>query len=297
MGSQYPLPVRSRPRPPIVGLQSPHGTQQAQLLLSNVYAGLGGVAPGTIKRLRVVGLPLKTHPTMDSPSIGVTTHDNGRYVLGTVPVEPDGSASFRVPAGVTLYLQALDESGMAVQTMRSGIYLQPGQTQTCIGCHERRTTAPSNQIALAAQRDPSLLTPGPPGSWPLDYATLVQPVLDQQCVRCHAPGTEGARFDLTAARSYDAMVGYGSPSLKELVIQRYREQRSVVGQMRSEHESGAQVAQAGPLRSEAVHRRLVALDHVDGYTRTALGFVQPRTGTAAAAVPPANGRVDCSAGS
>jgi YD repeat-containing protein len=230
MGSQYPLPVRPRPRPPIVGQQAPQVAQQAQLLLWNVYAGLDGVAPGSIKRLRVVGLPLKTHPTMDSPSIGVTTHDNGRYVLGTVPVEPDGSAWFRVPAGVTLYLQALDESGMAVQTMRSGIYLQPGQTQTCIGCHERRTTAPANHVALAAQRGPSLLTPGPAGSWPLDYATLVQPVLDQQCVRCHAPATPGAHFDLTAARSYDAMVGYGSPSLKELVIQRYREQRSVVGQ-------------------------------------------------------------------
>ena len=151
-------------------------------------------------------------------------------MLGTVPVEPDGSAWFRVPAGVTFFVQALDESGMAVQTMRSGIYLQPGQTQTCIGCHERRTTAPANHVALAAQREPSLLTPGPEGSWPLDYATLVQPVLDRQCVRCHPPETPGAHFDLTAARSYDAMVGYGSPSLKELVIQRYREQRSVVGQ-------------------------------------------------------------------
>ncbi len=83
---------------------------------------------------------------------------------------------------------------------------------------------------LAARREPSLLTPGPEGSWPLDYATLVQPVLDRQCVSCHKPGTDGARFDLTAARSYDAMVGYGVPSLKDLVIQRYREQRSVVGQ-------------------------------------------------------------------
>ncbi len=82
---------------------------------------------------------------------------------------------------------------MAVQTMRSGIYLQPGQTQTCIGCHERRTTAPANRLALAARREPSPLAPGPEGSWPLDYATLVQPVLDRHCVSCHRPGTEGER--------------------------------------------------------------------------------------------------------
>lgn len=230
MGSQYPLPVRRRVRPPVVGQQAANTAQEAQLLLSNVYAGLDGVPPGSIKRLRVIGLPLKTHPTMNWPAIGVTTHDNGRYVLGTVPVESDGSARFRVPAGVTLYLQALDESGMAVQTMRSGIYLQPGQTQTCIGCHERRTTAPANQLVRAALRTPSRLTPGPEGSWPLDYATLVQPVLDQRCVSCHAPGAQDAAFDLTAPHSYDALVGYGTPSLKDLVIQRYREQKSVAGQ-------------------------------------------------------------------
>jgi hypothetical protein len=230
MGSQYPLPVRPRLRPPVVGHQAAKEFAEARMLLLNVYAGLPDVAPGSIKRLRVVGLPVKTHPTMDSPSLGVTTHDNGRFVLGTVPVEPDGSAWFRVPAGVTFYMQALDESGMAVQTMRSGVYLQPGQTQTCIGCHEPRTTAPTNHMALATQRGPSLLTPGPEGSWPLDYATLVQPVLDRQCVQCHKPGTDGAHVDLTAAHSYDALVGYGNPSLKELVIQRYREQRSVVGQ-------------------------------------------------------------------
>jgi mono/diheme cytochrome c family protein len=200
------------------------------MLLLDVYEGLEGVAPGSIKRLRVVGMPVKTHPTMDSPSIGVTTHDAGRFVLGTVPVEPDGSASFVVPAGVTFYMQALDNEGMAVQTMRSATYLQPGQTQTCVGCHEPRNTAPPNRASLAARRAPSKLAPGPEGSWPLDYAGLVQPVLDRHCVACHRPGTKGEKFNLTAARSYDAMVGYGSPSLKDLVILRYREQRSMAGQ-------------------------------------------------------------------
>ena len=221
--------MRPRLRPPVVGGQAAGKLAEGRVLLWNVYAGLPDVTPGSVKQLRVVGLPVKTHPTMDSPSIGVTTHDNGRFVLGTVPVEADGSACFRVPAGVTFYMQALDADGMAIQSMRSGVYLQPGQTQTCIGCHEPRTTTPTNVQALAVQREPSRLTPGPEGSWPLDYATLVQPVLDRQCVSCHQAGTDGARFDLTAAHSYEAMVGFGFPSLKELVIQRYREQRSVVG--------------------------------------------------------------------
>ena len=68
------------------------------------------------------------------------------------------------------------------------------------------------------------------GSWPLDYAVLVQPVLDRQCVNCHRPGTDGAKFDLTAAKSYDSLVNFGTPSLKEVVIARYQEQRSKAGE-------------------------------------------------------------------
>lgn len=230
IGSQYPLPVRPRPRPvQVSNLTDWQGPQEAKLLVVDVYKGLESIPPGTVKQLRVVGMPVKTHPTMDSPSIGLTTHDSGRFVLGTVPVEADGSAYFHVPSGVTMFLQALDSEGMAVQTMRSGAYLQPGQTYTCIGCHEHRNTAPPRVAPLAARREPSKLAAGPEGSWPLDYAQLVQPVLDRQCVRCHKPGTDGAKFDLTPAKSYAALVNFGTPSLKELVVARYREQRSLAG--------------------------------------------------------------------
>lgn len=230
IGSQYPLPVRPRSRPPqVCGQGEREGPQEAEMLLLNVYEGLGAIPPGTIKRLRIAAMPLKTHPTMDSPSIGLTTHDSGRFVLGTVPVEPDGSAFFRVPSGLTFFMQALDAEGMAVQTMRSATYLQPGQSQTCIGCHEHRRTAPQNVSSLAARRPVSRLTPGPTGSWPLDYTRLVQPVLDRQCLKCHQPGAQDPKFDLRREKSYERLVNYGSPSLKEIVVARYKEQRSQVG--------------------------------------------------------------------
>jgi hypothetical protein len=230
IGSQYPLPIRPRPRPmQVTHLTNWDGPQEAQMLVVDVYKGLEPIPRGTITQLRVVGMPVKTHPTMDFPSIGLTTHDSGRFVMGTVPVEADGSAYFQVPSGVTMFFQALDQDGMAVQTMRSGTYLQPGQTYTCIGCHEHRNTAPPSVAPLAARREPSKLTAGPDGSWPLDYAQLVQPVLDRQCVRCHKPGTEGSQFDVTPAKSYLTLVNSGAPSLKEVVVARYREQRSLAG--------------------------------------------------------------------
>ena len=112
----------------------------------------------------------------------------GRQVLGTVPVEVDGSAYFRAPAKVALAFQALDAMGKAVQMMRSVTYLQPGESASCIGCHEARETSPApERPLLALARAPSQIEPGPAGSLPLSYPLLVQPVLDEYCVRCHNP--------------------------------------------------------------------------------------------------------------
>jgi hypothetical protein len=199
------------------------------MLLINVYKGLESIPQGTVKRLRIVGVPAKTHPTMNRPVMGITRDDPGKFVIGTVPVERDGSAYFRVPAGVSFFLQALDWDGSAVQTMRSVTYVQPGQRYTCIGCHEPRHTAPPNVFPMAAAREPSKITPGPEGSWPLDFQVLVQPVMERHCVDCHQPGGADPEFDLTAAKSYESLVGYGSPSLRAHVTARYNEGRSTAG--------------------------------------------------------------------
>lgn len=231
ISSVTPLPIRPRPRPHALSSQVAwDGPQEGRMVLLDVYEGLESIPRGTIQRLRLVGVPVKTHPTMNYPAIGITRDDPGKFVLGTVPVEPDGSAYFRVPSGVTFFLQALDADGIAVQTMRSGTYVQPGQTYTCVGCHEPRSHSPPNRFPSAMAREASRITPGPEGSWPLDFRTLVGPALDKHCVACHKPGTQGAKFDLTADRAYDTLIGYGSPSLKDHVMARYLAGRSIPGE-------------------------------------------------------------------
>jgi hypothetical protein len=76
-------------------------------------------------------------------------------------VEADGSAHFNAPTGKLLYFQAIDEEGLAVQSMRSGTYLHPGERLTCQGCHEARHLAPSSptQPPLALLRPPSEIRP------------------------------------------------------------------------------------------------------------------------------------------
>ena len=230
ISSMYPLPIKSRPKPPKISTVARwDDRQEGQMLLLDVYQGLETIEPGTISRLRIVGVPPKTHPTMNFPVMGMTADDPGKFVIGTVPVEPDGSAFFRVPSGTIFFMQALDEQGKAVQTMRSATYVQPGQKYTCVGCHEPRNTAPPNVYPTATRREPSKITPGPQGSWPLDFQALVQPVVDKHCVECHQEGAEGAEFDLSPEKSYESLVNYGQPSLKTHVTTRYRQGFSTAG--------------------------------------------------------------------
>jgi len=116
--------------------------------------------------------------------------------------------------------------------MRSTTHVQPGQTLSCIGCHESRYEAPPTRPLLAARRAPSKITTGPDGSWPLRFDTLVQPVLNRHCVQCHSSAgddAEAREFDLTASNAYESLVRYGRPSLQDHVLTRYREGRSVEG--------------------------------------------------------------------
>jgi hypothetical protein len=225
-----PIPLRPRPTPPVVPREVlPHrqGNEQGPptgvVMVANVYDSDFPWPEGTkIAALRVIQLLPKTTPSLNSPRIGVAQQANARAVLGTVPVEADGSAHFTAPAGKPIYFQALDERGLAVQSMRSATYLQPGQRLVCQGCHERKTHSPppASEPPLAFRRGPSPITPEARGSNPFNYAVLVQPVLDRHCVACHREkgaidlsgglGKAGGRGEGQFTRSYDSLAAkYG----------------------------------------------------------------------------------------
>ncbi len=188
--SAYPIPLRPREVPAVLPDLVEDETQLGgTFFVQDAHAGLPAEMRGEVKRLRIVAVLPKVQPHMNAPVLGVSAEDTGKAVLGTVPVEADGSAFFRVPAGVSVFFQALNEDGYALQTMRSLTYVQPGQNISCVGCHESRESAPpeSAKLAEAFLRDPSRISPDPDGSWPLRYDRLVQPILDRRCVECHAP--------------------------------------------------------------------------------------------------------------
>lgn len=203
ISSTNPIPLRVRPAPPMLppALPASKAESVGEMVVSNVYEGLGNVAPDTIKQLRIVQLFPKSTPLANNPRIGFAGEENGRAILGTVPVEKDGSARFLVPAGVPLYFQALDADGFAYQTMRSSTHVQPGERISCVGCHEGVMTAPPADFPfpLALRRKASTIEPGPLDGRPFSYVETVQPVLDRHCIQCHNDERHDGQVDLTGA--------------------------------------------------------------------------------------------------
>ncbi len=204
-----PVPLRTTPMPiPAALATTPMGKYnpaaapadqqkpgEGTLACVNVYDSLKPWPEGTkIKSLRVLQVLPMSVPSGGPPhNTGVRIALAGdsvvpvRYVLGTVPVEEDGSVYFTAPANREMFFQALDDKGLAIQSMRSAAYLRTGENLVCQGCHEPKNTAPAIPAAspLALRREPSRFKPDVEGSNPFSYPLLVQPVLERNCVPCH----------------------------------------------------------------------------------------------------------------
>jgi len=184
-----PIPLQKTPQPPVIQDRVRPEDPEATIYLQDVYHGaaMQGVPRGTVKKLRVVAYHFAYQRIA---GIDHRVGSNGPWevkrVLGTVEVEPDGSAFFRVPAKTPLTIQPLDAEGMAVQLMRSWMTTMPGETLSCAGCHDSRLAAPPVQRQTAAlARPPQQIRPwyGPPRGF--SFQREVQPVLDRFCVGCH----------------------------------------------------------------------------------------------------------------
>ena len=154
-----------------------------------------GVEPGAVKYLRVVESPPKMNWSAQAwggqgqhaPGMNWTNFEN-KQILGEIPVEEDGSASFEVPANKFVYFQLLDKDKKMIQSMRSGTIIQSGEINGCIGCHEDRIDAApmTGKMLMALQKEPNRMN-GWNGKPPelFSYVKQVQPVFDKKCISCH----------------------------------------------------------------------------------------------------------------
>ena len=167
----------------------------ATVFLQDVYHGrnMAGVKRGSIDKLLVLQvLPTPVHYNGGSNPLNRVGGFALERILGTVPVESDGSAFFEVPSQRALAFVALDKNSNAVKRMQSFVSFAPGSNTSCIGCHEFRTEAPlpkkGNPMAYAKL---SKIKPLDIKS-PIDYRTQIQPLLDKYCLKCHDYKTHSA---------------------------------------------------------------------------------------------------------
>jgi len=239
LGCYLPILLRPRRKPPVLTSSSEPrpfvyvdpveanrnpGDQTGAFLLSDVYQGLQPhVTRGEVKAIQILEQVPKTRPHTGGYAWNVTpTIGRGtfyvRRLIGTVPVEDDGSAHFGAPARRDISFNLLDEEGRVLQKMGSTTQVMPGETQSCIGCHESRasTVRISQTAPLAARRKPSV--PKRP-DWGtggiIDYVKVVQPVWDKYCIRCHSGPRPDGNFDLSGDKtryfnmSYNMLIDRG----------------------------------------------------------------------------------------
>ncbi len=246
MSCWQPMPLRPRPRPPVLPSMLPvqqpvESDRWATVFMSDVYAGLDaaslssygergrqeGIPRGAVKYLRVmetVGRPWSARRFWDGDDhgqqhsvISLWTHTHAKVLHGVVPVEEDGSARFLVPTDKNIFFQALDEDFMEIQRMRTFVEFKPGENRSCVGCHEPRSWTPASRPTRAAHRPPikPLPQPGDTGPRPIHYPTDIQPILDKHCVRCHSGEKPKAKMDLSGeltdlfSRSYESLINRG----------------------------------------------------------------------------------------
>ena len=195
----WPTPVQRRERPPVIEDRVKPDTDECTVFVADVNAGPGlrGVPPGTVQKLRVIEYYFARRGMGGLyGTLGADGPWDVKRILGTVPVEPDGSAHFVMPANTPVSVQPLDARGQALQLERSWFVGMPGERVSCIGCHESQDAAAVSRATAAMRRGPSKLDEwfGPARGF--SFVREVQPVLDRHCVGCHDGSPKGAEPSL-----------------------------------------------------------------------------------------------------
>ena len=182
-----PLPLKKQPKPimPVDRYRPGEKECTVNLVGADVGTGLNGIPKGKVKKLRVFQYSYSPRNTGGHYHIGFEGPWDARVILGTVDVESDGSCMFKAPANTPLAVQPLDENGNTLQQMRSWLVGVPGETISCMGCHERQNAAPPTTAPIASKKKAQTIQPwyGPRRNFAFERE--IQPVLDKSCIGCH----------------------------------------------------------------------------------------------------------------
>ncbi len=126
-----PTPLVDRPAPKRFP-SALHDWSYANLLCLNSYASKYKFAEASIHSMR-----LYTRDAAGQPKL-----------LGTAPVEADGSFFVQVPGDRPIQIELRDHEGKTLQREANWFWLRKGEQRICVGCHAGPETAPENAVPM-----------------------------------------------------------------------------------------------------------------------------------------------------
>ncbi|MDR2440802.1 MAG: NPCBM/NEW2 domain-containing protein [Planctomycetaceae bacterium] len=270
----YPVVSRNKPEQQISGIPADAELAAqglARCIVTDIYVGMENVKRGEVKYIRILEQlprPWTARKNYGDDHAG-TTHahsalGNGMLSVkvqhGIVPVEDDGSAHFLVPAGKAIYFQALDKNYCAIQTERTYVNYNPGETRSCIGCHETPNMTPTQTVTVpkGMLRNASIPAPQPTQAEArivFDYDRQIQPILDKHCVTCHGAEETKAELDLRGESQETFSLSYNS------LIRLAKSERQLLGNRNHRDEDAAMngIEYIPPYQTGALSSPLAAL--------------------------------------
>lgn len=194
-----PFIIEKRKVPPVIPDKVNLADKNSTVYIADIYEGQGlkGIPRGTVEKLRVYAYQYGYNKVGGHDLIAFEGGWDVKRIMGTVPVEKDGSVMFKIPANTPIAIHPLDEEGAAVQLMRSWMTGMPGEVVSCVGCHESQNMVPKAKFTTASRKKPSEITPWYGPTRPMAYETELKPVIDKKCVACHN-GIETDRPDFAS---------------------------------------------------------------------------------------------------
>lgn len=213
-----PMVLEKRPTPPVIPEKVRLEDTTATVYIMDIYQGKGlkEVPRGTVKSLRLFTYEYSYNHKGSHDLIGLESSWDVKRILGTVPVEEDGSATFKIPANTPISMQPLDANGNALQLMRSWMTAMPGEVVSCVGCHEDQNSMPESKFTMAARKKPEIIQPWYGDARPFSYNNEVKPIIEKRCVACHN-GNDQSLPDFSS----DEQAGYRDFSKSYMALHPY----------------------------------------------------------------------------
>ena len=193
-----PVPLMKTKRPPVIPDRIKLGDKETTVFIADIYEGpaLKNIPRGKVKSLRLLTYHYSYYKSGSHEVIGCEASWDVKRILGTVPVEKDGSVIFKAQANTPISLQPLDENGAAITLMRSWFVGMPGEVVACIGCHEdQNQTVPMKKSNIASKRKPHRIRPWLGKERNFGFMKEVQPLLNRNCIACHNEKTTKTTAD------------------------------------------------------------------------------------------------------